>query len=178
MVLPASRLFPNEVIVPPEIGKTPFVFSSIVVCETRMLPAELRPWVLCVASEFSTSSCAPGLAWKPKLELPAPADSAAAPSTKGATALPEAAPTPWFANGLGYATLAATALCGAGSGVAGTFALDDDHAANALVQSDPDRATRRNKAIAEAITADSLGAVAAGAFVATIVVFATRTGLD
>ena len=60
MVLPASRLFPNDVIVP-KSWKRPVVFSSIVVSETRTLALkfETRPYVFYVASEFSTSSCEP-----------------------------------------------------------------------------------------------------------------------
>jgi hypothetical protein len=113
-----------------------------------------------------------------KLEVPAaPQPTPGSPPAKHTDATPTP-PTPWFANGWGYAALAGTALFGAGSGVAGRLALDDNARANDTVQIDPRRATLRNGALGEAITADSLGVVAVGAGVTTIVVFATRAGLS
>ncbi len=108
-----------------------------------------------------------------------------APASPGTPAAPrprtevETRPdAPWFANGWGYLLFGGAVAAGVGSGFAGVLANDDNDRANAAVQTDLARNDHRNTALAEAITADSLGVVAAGAVIATVVVFATRAGLD
>lgn len=86
--------------------------------------------------------------------------------------------TPWFANAWGYVSFGVAAVAGAGAGVAGMIALDDNEAANAAAETSPLRSERRNAALAEALTADALTVVAAGAAVTGLVVFVTRAGLE
>lgn len=100
-----------------------------------------------------------------------------------ATPAPVPAPAPsdqgpaWYGNGWGYAALGTAAAVGAGAGVTGYLALTQNDAANARVQTDPERPNQRNQALALAITADALSVTAIAAAVTGVVVFATGFGL-
>lgn len=82
----------------------------------------------------------------------------------------------WAGNPWGWLALGTAAALGAGSGLVGLVALSENTRANETAAADPAQAERRNTALTEAITADALGVVAAGALVTSVIVFATRAG--
>ncbi|HEY4220589.1 MAG TPA: hypothetical protein VGO62_04585, partial [Myxococcota bacterium] len=138
-------------------------------------------------AERSLGDLLPALAAAPGSKLPTPSTGAKlevaadpqqpAVENTGPKIAATQADTPWFENGWGYVTLAGAVVAGAGSGLLGQVALDENDRANAAIQVDKGRATLRNTALTEAITADSLGVVGAGLLIGTVVVFATRSGM-
>lgn len=97
------------------------------------------------------------------------------PKTVG-SALPDAAP--WFANPWGYLAAGGAVAVGAGAGVAGWLALDENTAANATTPLDVARGERRERALQLGIASDALTAAAVVTGIATVVVFASRAGMD
>ncbi|MBI1946994.1 MAG: hypothetical protein HYS27_14960 [Deltaproteobacteria bacterium] len=83
----------------------------------------------------------------------------------------------WFGNLWGYAALGTAAAAGAAAGVTGFFALEQNGAANARVQTDAARPEQRNSALALAITSDALTVTAVSAAFTGVVLFATGLGL-
>jgi hypothetical protein len=90
--------------------------------------------------------------------------------------LPDAAP--WFANPWGYLAAGGAVAVGAGAGVAGWLALDENAAANATTPLDVARGERRERALQLGIASDALTAAAVVTGIATVVVFASRAGMD
>jgi len=93
-----------------------------------------------------------------------------------ATAIPDVAP--WFANPWGYVALGAAVAAGAGSGIVGNFALQENDAANATSPLDPLRGERRERALQLGVTGDALAGVAVVSAVTSLIVFAARAGMD
>ena len=99
-------------------------------------------------------------------------------ATSTTTANASAGPAPWFANPWGYVALGTAAAAGVGSGVVGALANADNDAANDTAPVDDDRSTLREQALVKSIASDSLAIVAGVAVVTTVVVFASRTGME
>jgi hypothetical protein len=85
---------------------------------------------------------------------------------------------PWYTNAWGYAVAGLGAGMGAGAGVAGWMSMQENAAANATSPLDDGRRDYRARALALGITSDALTASAIVTGVVTIVVFATRAGMD
>lgn len=98
-----------------------------------------------------------------------------APKTMG-SALAE--PAPWFANPWGYLVAGGAVAVGAGAGVAGWLSIDENAAANGTTPLDGARGERRERALQLGITSDALTAAAVVTGIATVVVFASRAGMD
>lgn len=108
----------------------------------------------------------------PPQEAPAPTQVATA-SSSGDDDGPH-----WYGNAWGYLALGAAAAAGTGAGVVGFFALGENDEVNARVQTDPERSSQRNTALALAITSDALSVTAAAAALTGVIVFATGAGLS
>lgn len=105
---------------------------------------------------------------KGPLSAPSPASLAAA--------LPDHAQ--WYANPWGYAVAGLSAGMGVAAGVAGWMSMQENAAADDPSSLDAGRTEHRARALALGITSDALTASAIVTGVVTIVVFATRAGMD
>lgn len=127
----------------------------------------------------------PTLATAPGARLPPPPTQKTElqPLPELAPAAPTAPPLPaeerpgWYANVWGYLALGAAAAAGTAAGVVGWFALGENDEAAARVQTDPERPTQQQSALALAITSDALTVTASAAALTGVVLFATGAGL-
>jgi hypothetical protein len=170
-------------------GKVTLMLSTAIVdakAKTILKAARVRPTTRpqdpwpeqLLATLLSVVDDAPGgrIPTAPQVITGEKAPLSASPPASLAAALPERAP--WYANPWGYAVAGLSTGMGAAAGVAAWMSLQENAAADDTSSLDAGRGDHRARALALGITSDALAAAAIVTGVVTIVVFATRAGLD